>query len=70
MLITNSIYISKIEYIFKFQRTANLTDSTTMLGSELRELVRNSLNVMIQKICLQLGNLGLNWGQICPKNYG
>ena len=33
------------------------------------QIIRNGSNVAIQKICLQLGNLGLNWGQICPKNY-
>ena len=39
------------------------------MWSELRKLAPNSSNVVIQKNCLQLGNLGLNWSQICPKNY-
>ena len=45
----------KLSIFFEFQRSTNLTDPTTVLKSELCELIHSSSKVVIHKICLQLG---------------
>ena len=56
LLVCNIIFIrfSKIDHIFEFQRNTNMTESTTVLWSDLREFVHKNSNVVIHKICLQL----------------